>query len=96
MLLGKPTVVGVAGSTLTEWCGLRLACRADFETDVETELLEEVELALLWEWWWVWCIERIEETDEEVDFLPRRPAVPDARRIVERGVSGDGDRDCLL
>jgi hypothetical protein len=53
MLLGKPgkppPAVGVAGRTLTEWCGLRV-CIGVLETDVETEFVEEVELALLWLW----------------------------------------------
>jgi hypothetical protein len=47
ILLGNPPVVGVAGRTLTEWCGL-LACMGVFDTDVETEPLDDVELALLW------------------------------------------------
>ena len=35
---------------------------------------------------------RIEETEDEVDFLPRNPLDP--RRYEEdRGVIGDGDRD---
>lgn len=35
---------------------------------------EDVEEALECEWWW--CgIERIEDTEDEVDFLPRRPEV---------------------
>lgn len=36
----------------------------------------------------------MEETDEEVDFRPRRPA--DDLRTVERGVIGDGERDWRL
>jgi hypothetical protein len=34
---------------------------------------------------------RTEETEEDVDFRPRRPVL--ARRKVERGVKGDGERD---
>lgn len=81
---------------MTEWCGLRVACMGVFDTDVETEPLEEVEEALLWEWWCVWWRERTEETDEEVDLRPRRPAGPEERRTVDRGVSGEGDRECRL
>lgn len=62
---------------------------------VETELVEDVDEALEWLWWWlVWCMERIEDTDEEVDLRPRRPA--EDRRIVDRGVMGDGDSECRL
>lgn len=39
-------------------------------------------------------MERTEDTDDEVDFLPRKPA--DERRMVERGVKGTGDTDCRL
>ena len=46
ILLGKLPPVGVAGRTLTEWCGLR-GCMGVLDTDVETEPLEDVELALL-------------------------------------------------
>lgn len=34
---------------------------------------EDVEEAL--EWVWTWWMERTEETDEEVDLRPRRPAL---------------------
>jgi hypothetical protein len=34
---------------------------------------------------------RTEETDDDVDLRPRRPVL--ARRNVERGVKGDGERD---
>ncbi len=34
----------------------------------------------------------MEDTEEEVDLRPRRPALE--RRKVERGVRGDGERDC--
>lgn len=38
------------------------------------------------------CMERMEETDEDVDLRPRRPF--DVRRYdVERGVSGPGESD---
>ena len=37
---------------------------------------------------------RMEETEEDVDFLPRRPVLE--RRKVERGVKGAGDRECRL
>ena len=35
---------------------------------------------------------RIEETEEDVDLRPRRPVLE--RRNVERGVKGEGERDC--
>lgn len=49
MLLGKDVAdVGVAGRTLTEWCGLRPVCMGVLDRLVETELVEEVEEALEW------------------------------------------------
>lgn len=39
-------------------------------------------------------MERTDETEDDVDLRPRSP--PDERRIVERGVNGDGDKDCRL
>ena len=39
---------------------------------------------------------RTEETEEEVDFRPRRPPAPDAWRYMERGVAGAGDSDDLF
>ena len=43
----------------------------------EASEAEDMDEALLWEWWW--CgMERIEDTDEDVDFRPRRP--PEERR----------------
>ena len=96
MLLGKLPVVGVAGRTLTEWCGLR-GWRGVLEMVVEMEPLEEVELALLWLWWWVLCMDRMEETEDEVDFRPRSPAGPEVRRTaVARGVSGEGESERRL
>ena len=41
-------------------------------------------------------MDRMDETDDDVDFRPRRPAPPEARRIVDRGVSGEGDREWRL
>ena len=40
-------------------------------------------------------IERILETDEEVDFLPRKPpvAAEERRHEADRGVTGAGDRE---
>jgi hypothetical protein len=50
--------------------------------------MEDVDEAFECEWWW--CgIERIEDTDEEVDLRPRRPP-PEERRYEERGVRGAG------
>lgn len=57
----------MAGSTLIEFRGDRVG----FEIEVLVMEAEEVEEAL--EWVWTWCIERIEETDEDVDLRPRRP-----------------------
>lgn len=37
---------------------------------------------------------RMEETDEDVDFRPRRPLL--GRRKADRGVSGEGDNDVRL
>jgi hypothetical protein len=70
-LLGKVELVGVPGSTLTlEWGDLAL-CPATL-TVGDVMDAEDVEEALECEWWW--CgIERMEDTEEEVDFLPRRP-----------------------
>ena len=48
MLLGNDPLVGVAGKTLTEWCGLRVTCIGVLEIEVETEPVDDVELALLW------------------------------------------------
>lgn len=50
---------------------------------VDTEPVELVEEALECEWRW-WCMDRMEETDEEVDLRPRRPA--DDLRTEDRGV----------
>lgn len=48
MLDGKASAVGVAGSTLTEWCGERPVPRGVFVVD--TEPLDDVEEALECEW----------------------------------------------
>lgn len=95
MLLGKDVVlVGVAGRTLTEWWGLRPVCMGVFDMLVETELVDDVDDALEWVWWCAWCMDLTEDTDEDVDFRPRRPA--EERRTADRGVMGDGERDCRL
>ena len=94
---GNPPAVGVAGRTLTLWCGERAVCSGVLDcTDVDTDPLDEVDDALLWEWWCAWCMERTDETDEDVDLRPRRPADPEVRRTVERGVSGEGEREWRL
>ena len=70
MFEGKDAAVGVAGRTLTEVCGER----EDFEngTDECTEFeVDDVEDALEWEG--IWWMLRMEETEEDVDFRPRRP-----------------------
>jgi len=90
MLDGNAAVVGVAGRTLTELCGERDArLRAEEFTEFE---VEDVEEAL--EWVWTWWMLRTDETDEEVDLRPRRPA--EGRRYEECGVSGAGDREDRL
>jgi hypothetical protein len=74
-LEGKEEEVGVAGRTLMLLCGdLVSLCEwlPDTEAEGEAMDIEEVEEALECVWWW-WGIERMEETEEEVDFLPRRP-----------------------
>lgn len=55
-------------------------------------LLDEIEEAF--EWARVWWILRMEETDEDVDFRPRRPT--EERRYDPRGVIGDGEREFRL
>lgn len=64
----------MAGSTFTLACGdlvTRCECPETL-TAGETSEAEDVELAFECEWWW--CgMERMEETDEDVDFRPRRP-----------------------
>lgn len=80
--------VGVAGNTLIEECGERAALLVPglfivsrlFELR-EDALLCEVCLGML----------RTEETDEDVDLRPRRPA--ELRRYEERGVTGDGEME---
>lgn len=92
--------MGVAGRTFTEWCGDEEEPRwsvPPLDMAVETDPLELVDDALECEcWWWCWWIDRIDDTDDDVDFRPRRP--PEVRRIavVVRGVSGEGERDCRL
>jgi len=85
---------GLAGSIFTEWCGERPRCIGVLDRLVDTEFAELVELAFECVWWW-WWIDRIDEIDELVDFLPRSP-VDGRRTAVERGVIGDGDSDCRL
>jgi hypothetical protein len=90
MLDGKEDVVGVAGRTLTLLWGLRPSFMfvevVGLARDVDCELVLE---ALECEWWW-WML-RMEETDEEVDLRPRRPA--ELRLYDECGVNGDGESD---
>ena len=81
MLEGKVVDVGVAGRTLMLLCGDFFVCEAMWPETVETEgeamEADEVDEALLCVWWW--CgIERMLETEEDVDLRPRRP--PDERR----------------
>lgn len=79
MLVGNEDEVGVAGSTFTDECGDLVLWCPDTDTAGEaTEVVaEDVDDALECVWWW--CgIDRIEDTEEDVDFLPRRP--PEERR----------------
>jgi hypothetical protein len=87
-LLGNaPTVVGVAGNTLTlEW-GLRVAAAALPRCDVEVlvglareaeDVLEALECVCWCPWDAAWGIDRMLETELLVDFRPRSPA-PDRR-----------------
>jgi len=79
MLEGKDEDVGVAGRTLMLLCGdLDGLCECPLtEPEGEASEAEDMDDALLWEWWW--CgMDRIEDTDEDVDFRPRRP--PEERR----------------
>ena len=74
MLFGKEELVGVAGRTFTLACG-DLVMRWEWPetlTAGETREADDVELAFECEWWW-WGMERMEETDEDVDLRPRRP-----------------------
>ena len=90
MVEGNAVVEGVAGRTLTELCGER---DTRFKADEFTEfVVEDVEEAF--EWVWTWWMLRIEETDEEVDLRPRRPA--DGRRYEECGVRGAGESEDRL
>lgn len=100
-LLGKEVVVGVAGRTFTEWCGERptaLTLPPPAPVAVLTDPFELVDDALECEWWcWCWWIERMDETDEDVDLRPRRPCPwPAEERRTARGVRGEGDRDWRL
>jgi hypothetical protein len=76
-VLLKVPVVGVAGRTLIEVCGDRPTDLLPGECIVSTLLLDLLD-ALLWEA----CRGKdlILETDELVDFLPRRPIPPEDRR----------------
>jgi hypothetical protein len=81
MLEGKVDEVGVAGRTLMLLCGLLVLWELMWPLTVETlgEAMDadDVEDALLCVWWWCGML-LILETDEEVDFRPRRP--PEERR----------------
>lgn len=77
--------VGVAGRTLTEWCGDRLLANGVLD---DMEAVEDVELALECVCWWRGMV-RIELKEDDVDLRPRRP--PEGRRMVERGVRGAGE-----
>ena len=88
-LLDVP-VVGVAGSTLMDVCGDRPTDR--FPGDcIVSRLLSDIELALLC----VACLGRLLtlDTDELVDFRPRKPTPPEERRYIDDlGVKGRGLR----
>jgi len=82
---GKVEEVGVAGRTLIEPRGER----GDFNVmlDMDADDVEEAfECVLLWK-------ERMEDTDDEVEFRPPRPR-PDGRRYEDVcGVNGPGERE---
>jgi hypothetical protein len=61
--------------------------------ETASEPLEEVDEAFECEWRCRWML-RILLTELLVDLRPRRPLDP--RRKVERGVRGDGERECRL
>jgi hypothetical protein len=97
MLLGKVEEVGVAGRTFILLCGdlatlCELICPDTVDTLGEAIEADDVDDALLCVWWWCGML-LILETDEDVDFRPRRP--PEERRYEERGVSGAGEADSL-
>lgn len=79
IFVGKEEFVGVAGSTFTLECGDLgvLWCPETVETEGETREADDVEEALECVWWWCGIL-RIDETELDVDFLPRRP--PEDRR----------------
>lgn len=82
MFDGKVEDVGVAGRTLMLLWGDRLTLwllmwPLTVETLGEAIEADDVDEALLCVWWW--CgIERMLDTDEDVDLRPRRP--PEERR----------------
>jgi hypothetical protein len=94
MLEGKVEFVGVAGRSLTDvWGDLGLEAVAETVGEAMEAEAEEVEDAFECVWWW--CgMERMEETDEEVDLRPRRP--PELRLYEERGVKGEGETEGRL
>ena len=99
MLEGKcVVVVGVAGRILTEAWGERVVKVVVFmeaEPDPWAFVLlvvieaDDVDDALECEWTW-WML-RTDDTEEDVDFRPRRPALE--RRYEDRGVNGEGERE---
>jgi len=57
--------------------------------DIDAEEVDDAfECVLLWN-------DRIDDTDDDVEFRPFRP-LPEARRYDERGVCGCGDSEFLL
>ena len=100
MFDGNVVAVGVEGRTFTDvweerpvvFEALFVDGKAEEWTELEVEEVEEA-LECVWTWWML----RIEETDEEVDFRPRRPMVlAEEWRYDERGVSGAGEREARL
>lgn len=74
-----PAVVGVEGKTLTELWGERPSLDPEADETPEGEASEADEVLEALEcvcWWWMplWYVLLMEETDEEVDLRPRRPA----------------------
>jgi hypothetical protein len=74
---GKVVLVGVAGRTLTLVCGLRPPILLKLEDPVGLAMDADDDMEEALEWCCCWCIERIEDTEDEVDF---RPLSPELRR----------------
>jgi hypothetical protein len=72
MFVGKVVAVGVAGRTLTDVCGDLGTPLLPSTLDCTELVLEEVEevFECVCTWWRL----RMDETEDEVDLRPRKPA----------------------